>query len=251
MEKKAEVINVFNKPYEAWSRRKTTIEEAQELVKNQGLSILEALEPKDKLLEKVATHAEAAHRMLRVRTDNGLEFHIDRALDDSPEYRRLRELMPPDVPVPLDEYQSSYPDYNRKMVDAAINAHGVNIAEGQFLFHGGEWGIAVDSLMTSQPFSTSFCPQVALRNAEWRGKAFDTGRVDLMVVRVTQPATKAYIYSREGEHGNEKEIVFASGATLTRVRETHVNDITVHKMHADMREEEKVVPAYLVEIEIS
>lgn len=251
MGKKVDVINVFDKPYEVWSHRKATLEEAQELVKKEGLSIIEALEPKDKLLEKVTTHTEAANRMLRIRADNGLEFHIDRALDDSPEYRNLRELMPQDVPLPLNQYQSSYPEYDKEMVDAAINTLGVKIADGQFLFHGGEWGAAGDTLTTSQPFSTSFCPQVALRNAEWRGKAFDAGRVDLMVVRVTQPATNAYVYSREGEHGNEKEIVFASGAKLKRVRETQVNDITVNKMHSNLKEEEKVVPAYLVEVEIS
>jgi hypothetical protein len=78
--------------------------------------------------------------MLRIRADNGLEFHIDRALDDSPEYRNLRELMPQDVPPPLSQYQSSYPEYDKEMVDEAINTHGVKIADGQFLFHGGEWG---------------------------------------------------------------------------------------------------------------
>ncbi|MQA19322.1 hypothetical protein [Rugamonas rivuli] len=251
MGEKVDVIDVFEKPYEVWSRRKTTVEEALELVKTQGLSILEALEPKDKLLEIVATHHEAAHRMLRVRADNGLEFHIDRALDESPAFRHLQGLMPQDVPQPLSEYQCSYPEYDKEMVDSAINTHGVKVAQGQFLFHGGEWGVTGDTLTTSKPFSTSFCPQVALRNAEWRGKAFDAGRVDLMVVRVAQPATNTYVYSREGEHGNEKEIVFASGAKLERVRETYVTDITAYKMHANLTQEEKVVPAYLVEVEIS
>jgi len=83
------------------------------------------------------------------------------------------------------------------------------------------------------------------------GKAFDAGRVDLMVVRVAQPTTNAYVYSRGDEYGNEKEIVFASGAKLKRIRETHVNKITVRKMHGDLSEDEKVVPAYLVEVEIS
>jgi hypothetical protein len=72
-----------------------------------------------------------------------------------------------------------------------------------------------------------------------------------MVVRVTQPKTKAYAYSREGNHGNEKEVVFASGAKLTRVHETHITDIPVSKVTSGIRTEEKVVPAYVVEVEIS
>ncbi len=90
-----------------------------------------------------------------------------------------------------------------------------------------------------------------MRNAEWKGKAYDAGRIDLMVVRVSQPKTKAYAYSRNGDHGNEKEIVFASGATLTRVRETYVVDILAMKAAPSLQIKEKVVPAYVVEVEIS
>ncbi len=86
---------------------------------------------------------------------------------------------------------------------------------------------------------------------EWKGKAYDAGRLDLMVVRVTQPKSKAYAYSREGNHGNEKEVVFASGAQLTRARETHIADIPASKVTSGFRRQEKVVPAYLVEVEIS
>jgi len=82
------------------------------------------------------------------------------------------------------------------------------------------------------------------------GKAYDAGRVDLMVVCVRQPKTKAYAYSLEGNHGNEKEVVFASGAQLTRIRETYIADFTASRMNSDHQLDEKVVPAYLVEVEI-
>ncbi|AWI54795.1 hypothetical protein DEH84_16260 [Aquabacterium olei] len=251
MGKNAAVVNVFATPYEFWTRRKTTSEEALDLHKNHGMSIIDALEVKDKLIEVVSTHTEAATRMLRVRADNGLEFHIDAALNTSAEYRDLRDLMPPNVPEALGSYQSEFSEDGLASADEAIKAHGVEVAEGQLLFHGGHWAGDSPTLTTSRPFSTSFCPQVALRNAEWRGKAFDAGRVDLMVVRVTQPETKAYVYSQEGDHGNEKEVVFASGARLTRVRETYITDIPVSKMTSGLQQEDKFVPAYLVEVEIS
>jgi hypothetical protein len=251
MRRKASVVNVFATPYEKWSTRKTTIEEALTLSKNRGLSLIEALEVKDKLIEVVSTHTEAAARMLRKRADNGLEGHIERALDASAEYRDLRDLMPQDVPEALGSYQGEFSENDWSIADTAIKAHGVEMAEGQFLFHGGHWARDSPTFITSRPFSTSFCPQVALRNAEWKGKAYDAGRVDLMVVRVTQPKTKAYVYSREGNHGNEKEVVFSTGAQLTRVREKHIADIPVSKVTFGIQMEEKVVPAYLVEVEIS
>jgi len=248
---KAAAVNVFATPYEVWTRRRTTTEEMLDLHKNKGLSLIEAFEVKDKLTEVVSTHTEAAIRMLRVGADNGLERHIDNALDTSAEYRDLRDLMPPDVPEALSSYQGEFSEDNLPLADEAIKAHGVEIAEGQFLFHGGHWPGDRSSFNTSRPFSTSFCPQVALRNAEWKGKAYDAGRVDLMVVRVTQPKTKAYAYSREGNHGNEKEVVFASGAQLTRVRETHIVNITAYKITSDLQQKKKTVPAYLVEVEVS
>lgn len=251
MNRKADVVNVFVTPYEHWSKRKTTTEEMLDLVSNRGLSLIEASQVNDKLIEVVSTHAEAATRMLRERADNGLENHIDRALDASVEYQDLRNLMPHDVPEALSSYQGEFSENDWAAADEAIKYHGVELAEGQLLFHGGHWASEHSIVTTSRPFSTSFCPQVALRNAEWRGKAYDAGRVDLMVVRVTQPKTKAYAYSREGNHGNEKEVVFASGAQLTRLRETHVADIPVSKVKSGFQTQEKIVPAYVVEVEIT
>jgi hypothetical protein len=158
MGRDAGVVNVFATPYKIWSKRKTTPEEALDLVKNKGLSMIEALQVNDKLIEEISTHAGAATRMLRERVDNRLERHIERALDTSAEYQTLRDMMPQDVPEGLSAYQGEFSQHDWAMADAAIKTHGVEIAEGQFLFHGGHW--VSDSLIftTSRPFSTSFCP---------------------------------------------------------------------------------------------
>ncbi len=243
-------IDVFAVPFEDWSIRDTTLEEATKLVKSGGLSLVEALHTKDKLRAVVSTHVEAADYMLRKRADNALENHVERALDGSVEYRDLLALMPAQTPSALESYQEEFPEHDAGKADEAINAHGVKLAVGQMLFHGGKWPAGKEGLVSTRPFSTSFCPQVALRNAEWRAKAYDANRVDLMVVRVGESATKAFAYRREGNHGNEKEVVFASGANLTRVRETHIVDLTVSKVDEGLRRHEKVVPAYLVEVQI-
>ena len=250
MEKKLSVVNVFASPHKEWSKRMTTEKERSELFKK-GLSVLEALEVNDELIATVANHSEAATHMLRRVADNGLENHIDRALTTSPEFRALRDLMPQDEPEALRSYQSQFPNHDDATADEAIKAYGVEMAEGQTLFHGGLWASASPTITTSRPFSTSFCPQVALRNADFRGKAYDAGRLDLMVVRVTQPKTKAYAFGRESDHGHEKEVVFASGAHLTRVTETYIADVTVAKAISGTHVETKEVPGYLIEVEIS
>ena len=251
MVRKAEVVNVFATPYEDWSKRKTTLEEALDLVQNSGCHMSQAIQVNDKLNGVVSTHIEAAAHMLLHRVDNGLENHIDDALGVSAAYRNLRDLMPQVEPEALSSYQGKFSKHDWAIADEAIKAYGVELAEGQRIFHGGHWASDSTSFTTSRPFSTSFCPQVALRNAEWKGKAYDSGRVDLMVVCVTRPSTKAYAFSREGDHGNEKEIVFASGAQLIRMRETHIADIPVSKVTSGFQILEKVVPAYVVEVEIS
>lgn len=251
MGRKAGVVNVFAMEYKVWPEHETTTKVALNLFKNKDLPMEETLQKEEKLIEIVSTHIEAATHILRQRTDNALEAHTERALDASDEYRALRESMPRDMPKALESYQSEYSEHEWAMADMAIKTYGVELAVGQFLFHGGHWASNSPTITTSRPFSTSFCPQVALRNAEWKGKAYDADRVDLMVVCVTQPKTKAYVYSRESHHGNEKEVVFASGAQLTRVRETHITDIPVLKATSGIQMEEKIVPAYLVEVEIS
>lgn len=251
MVKKASVVNVLATPFENWLRRQTNAEEALDLVNNKGVHYSEALYIKDKLINVVSTHTEAAAHMLRQRADNSLESHIDMALDANPEYHDLRALMPEDAPDALNSYQRNFSECDWALADEAIKVHGVEMAEGQYLFHGGHWASDGPTLATTRPFSTSFCPQVALRNAEWRGKAYDADRIDILVTCVTQPKTKAYTYSLEGEHGNEKEVVFASGAQLTLVRETFITDVPVSKFTSDCQTLKKIVPGYVVEVEIS
>lgn len=251
MDRKPRAINVLATPYEKWSRRRTTIDEALDLIHNKGFQIAEASEVKDRLIEEVKTHADAAAYMLRMRADTGLENHIDDCLDESAEYLELRGMMPADTPKALESYQGTFSQNDWKTADEAIKAQGVEMAEGQYLFHGGDWSDQGSTVITSRPLSTSFCPQVALRNAEWKGKAYDAGRVDLMVLCAKQPKTKAYAYSREGDHGNEKEIVFASGAQITRLRETYITNMNVAKVTTGIQIKEKSVPAYVVEVEIS
>lgn len=100
----------------------------------QGYSRAESLRINEHLVERIATHRQAAAHLLRESLASGLEFHVDRALEASIEYRAIRALMPSLVPPALEAYQDMFLASGLSSADAAIRANGVESAEGQMLF---------------------------------------------------------------------------------------------------------------------
>lgn len=241
------VVNTFSSAYELWTMRRATEQESLEHYKREG-SFLSFVN--DQLLMVIQDHVSAAKYMAQKGADNGLENHIDRFLDQDANYQSWREHMPSKTPPSITEFQQNYPQYNQSNVDADINSIGKTLSDGQFLFHGGLWfSDSKNEVTLRKPLSTSFCPQVALRNAEWGGKAYDQGQIDLLVLRVSNPRTNIFAYKRKGtKMGNEKEVLFASGATVKlRSRTLIRNDYEVAKyQHPD-----KTIPIYVIEVDIS
>jgi hypothetical protein len=96
------------------------------------------------------------------------------------------------------------------------------------LYHGGYWGSSSClEIITSRPFSTSFCPQIAIRNATWNNKAYRNGAVHLFVLKVLKPKSLAYIFSRNGEKGHEKEVLFERGTKIVLIRAAYFGEIQV------------------------
>ncbi|MDD5036602.1 MAG: hypothetical protein PHE55_17810 [Methylococcaceae bacterium] len=158
--------------------------------------------------------------------------------------------MPSKTPGALSKYKKEFPNYNPSEVDPEINNIGESLCEGQILFHGGIWpGNNSNHFKTQLPLSTSFCPQVALRNAEHRGKAYDANRIDLLVLRATSPITNVFSFRRAGTNlGHENEVLFASGASLTLRSRTLVrSDYSAAKYSAPNKE----IEIYVLEVDIS
>jgi hypothetical protein len=240
------LVNTFIPPYELWSTRQPTLQEYQDYFQKNG-----HFPPfiKDRLEETVSTSLEAACYMARKGADNALEYHIDKQLDNSQEYKFWRQCMPSRTPDAIRNFQQKYPHYDQIEVDSEINRSSNLLSEGQFLFHGGLWPCNTSQLQLNRPFSTSLCPQVALRDAEWGGKAYDVGQIDLFVLRVANAKTNVFVYRRKGTRmGNEKEVLFSSGAELTLINRILIrNDYLVGKFgHPDKR-----IPIYVIEVEIS
>lgn len=238
------LINTFQEPYIVWNMREATLDEL--------------LTGKSDLFRGVATtvranlsnHLEAARYMAEVKVDISLERFIDDFLHKSLECNSWKNAMPALTPSPLIHYKQSYPNFDTVAVDNSIKSIGVFPSEGQYLFRGGDWPDGLTTMITEQPLSTSFCPQVALRNAEWRGKAYDQGKIDLFVIRVVEPKTNIYFYNLNEELGNEKEVLFASGAKLQLVSKTFVGMHVVAKANSDYSISEKSVPINILEIDI-
>lgn len=243
------IVRPFDLTYEAWTQRDATHDEILASLSSGPI----CLSVNDRLIASVTNEYEAAEYMARQACDNGLEFHIDRALAEDPGFRQWLEAMPRTVPPALERYQLEYPLEDLSDVASAIDAHGAFLSPGQILFHGGAIDFPENGrLVTSKPLSTTFCPQVALRQAEWCGKAFEANVVCLYVLRVCSSTSKVYVFDPQAsEKGHEKEVLFGTGATLTLRSARNVrSDYTVHRAK-DYRTESKPVRFIVFEVDIS
>lgn len=241
------IVDVFHQPYERWSKRQLTTEEA---IENYRLTNVMALETNDKLLYTVSDAFTAAEYAVIYYGDNGFTNHIDDALSACSNYSTWKRGMPSSTPLALSNYQKNYPNFDSAAVDTEINNLNIKVGHGQHLFHGGLWTHGADKkIVTTRQLSTSLCPSIALNNALHLGKAHDAGRIDLMVIKVDSPTTNAFVFKNKGTNlGHEKEVLFSSGATLHEVnRKLISSNFVVGKAgHTN-----KSVSVYLVEMRLS
>ena len=245
------IVDTFNPPYEAWTSRIPTHEEMMEMMEMHRQTGRFSTHINDQLITRVSNPLEAANFIASVGADGGLGNHINHVLDHDDGYAEWRRSMPSATPSGLKKYKSQYPFYDPVQVQKEINIHGVLLPVGQELFHAGVWPSGA-SLVTDRPLSTSFCPQVALRNADYKGKAYEAGRIDLFVVRVAASSTNAFVYKRKKlDLGHENEVVFAAGASLKLISETLVRDnYSAGKILEFARLGTKHVPIYVLEIDL-
>ena len=240
------LVNVFKYPYELWDTRDQTIDEMR-----QSSNFHERV--KVKLNARIQNHNEAAEHILLKVVDNQLEHFIKDYLNSSVSFNNMRKGMPSRTPKSLSDFQRKFQSNDFKQVTIDINNIGKKLSEGQYLFHGGLWPRgAGKSFITKRPLSTSFCPQIALRNAEWAGKSYYAGEINIFVLRVVNPQTNVFCFRINGtDKGHEVEVLFASGAQLTLRRKTLIK--TDGSVYIACRERtlKKEIPFYLLEVDIS
>lgn len=243
------IIDPFSPiPFQKWSQRNLSVDEMMEVQRTTGRIAYTA---NDQLLAEVHTPLEAAHYIVQEGADNSLGAFINNALDAPGAHKVWRDQMPGRTPPGIAKYQSQYPYYDRAAVDAEVHTHGVFLPVGQVLFHGGLWPIGANSMLTTtEPFSTSFCPQVALRNGEHWGKAYNAGEIHLFAVRIENPSVRAFVFRRRGTNqGHENEVLFASGIQLRLINKTLIrNDYPASGGFDTPRIQ---IPAYVLEVGLS
>ncbi|MEN4558948.1 hypothetical protein ABEG45_19480 [Pantoea agglomerans] len=225
--KKFKRIDPFSPPLVIWDEREPTNEEADNLLlKGEWKPFIQI---KVKINSVLKSAQDAAKLIAANKDESRIDHHVINHLNKNNEYKKWRSAMPYPTPAPLIAYQEDYPPEDLEAINSLISKHGMLIPEGQVLFHGGAWplektGKMMGSLLTNRVFSTSFCPRVALNNGDWRGKAFDAGRIDIMVITIKKPNKKAFVFSLdEGANGHEMEVLFEKGVQLNLISSSTVN----------------------------
>ncbi|WP_146049618.1 hypothetical protein [Novosphingobium sp. HII-3] len=196
----------------------------------------------------IRTALEAAKHTVVHYPDNGLGNYICGVLDASAEYKAWIKAMPAKKPKAIATYQSNYDKRNDADVNSDILTCGDTLDVGQILFHGGHWTGGTGTTVMSRPLSTTFNPNVAFANALWKAKAYDAGRLDLIVLETATAATKAYVFNRRGDLSHEREILLPANTTLKFIRETcQQTAYNVTKVGCP----DKTIPIYVVEVEVS
>ncbi|HGU9828494.1 TPA: hypothetical protein ACNFOV_003167 [Enterobacter kobei] len=205
---------------------------------NVPISPLNSLLDASKVMSYWGANGEIAH-------------HIERNLENSAEFKNWLKKMPGKTPVALSNYQRLYSggNINLNIVNSEIITHGALLPHGQVLFHGGHWKNFSSNLKTTRPLATTFCPQVAMREAEHRAKSYDNDYIDLIMFRLDHPTTKAFIFKHKGTAmGHEKEVLFATGAKITIIKRTPMNNQYPAGKYGHP---EKRIQSFLVEATIS
>ncbi|TBG52559.1 hypothetical protein [Rhizobium leguminosarum] len=191
---------------------------------------------------------DAANYVGRYEDHNWLNNHITDALKKTSEYQAWHRAMPSRTPKAIAAYQKNYAKSDLATVDSEINLHGSPLPVGQQLFHGGLWS-SMSGAITSRPLSTSLSPTVAFSNALYRAKAYDAGRLDLIVLRTTV-STNAFVFKSKGTKlAHELEVLLPAGISLKVLSETCAR--TDYRAAKAIDDPVKTIPVYVVEAEIA
>lgn len=228
------LVDIYSPALTLWETRESTLEES--------LRHGRPYRVQTRLRATISSSMDAAVYIANEGTDQTLRNYINDKLSASDEYKAWRQAMPSATPRNIADYQKSLSTCDLNAVSREIEAIGQILPHGQCLFHAGvsAWP---SLLVTSRPLSTSFCPDVALRNAEHKGKAYHGGRIDLFVLEAHNPKTTVFVFRRGGTNlGHENEVLFASGAQVKITASNLIrNDYPVSLDGINM----KLVPIYV------
>jgi len=178
----------------------------------------------------VTNEYDAAMYMAEHRVDNGIDNHIESILKGSPNYPEWCNAMQNYSLTnagELIQYKTCFPNFNLTKVVQELSHFNARPSAGQKLFHGGYWDYNSNIVTLQEPFSTTFSPQVALRELDHLGIGAQNPTIQIWILTVVNPKTNVYFYDIDNNDnlGHEYELLFAPGATLTLIK-THATNFT-------------------------
>ncbi|HCG8164638.1 hypothetical protein WOB87_22755 [Vibrio parahaemolyticus] len=130
------------------------------------------------------------------------------------------------------DYRFRHPVYNPWALTREIEKIGSKLAQGQLLFHGGDFkGISHNHngcFVTELPLSTTLSPDIAVYFSERHSRNHGLESYKIQVLKVaTTCQLKAVLFTQKPPNGlgmaNEMELLLSAGAKI------EINDERVHK----------------------
>ncbi len=243
MARKAKKIDIFeDKPLDIIDIRRATLEEmAEKKDTEKPFNISDTI--KREVVGTLKDSLELATAILK--DDVNMENSINDELSKNKAYK---DAQSPKTPKSILKYQKTNNKKFQDEVNKEIKEHGVNLAKGQALFHGGLENKKVgDTIETTDTLSTTLNPHVAISNALHNGKAEKEGELNLNILTTKDEDVKAFIFNNRTKMSHEKEVLLERGLELKVNKRTKIKNMEV--MGKDFKE--KTISVYVSEVEVS
>ncbi|MBQ4836792.1 hypothetical protein [Pseudoalteromonas luteoviolacea] len=242
---KLDLINVFEQPYEFCKYTELSSEEMDRYFEEHN----EIKTVRKEFLYEIKTHFDAAKHIADKLCDSHLESHIDRHLQSDSKFKKLLNKMPK-LTEQIKLHKTGYNSCNESQLIKEMSSLCYSLSDGQVLFHGGHLlKNGQEEVILDRPLSTSFCPQIALRNAQWRNKAGEAGVLELYILTLRDSNTNVFVFdpnNQDDEKRHEKEVLFQRGLSLKLKSRIKVKDHEFSMPGKKIR-----YPINLVELEAS
>lgn len=244
------IISPFGTAFNIYKERELTKEEEQKAINDGSFELF--MTKKIGIDKIIKSPMDAAEFVGADQHENRLNNYVDNFLTKNTEYARWLSFMPQPTPSEMIKYQQSYLQCNPLVVNDIVIESGIYLPINQTLFRGGMWpkddnGNNLLEYTTEKILSTSFCPLVALNNADWMGKSWDNERLDLIVITNKSTNTKSFVFDKDAESGHELEVLLAAGAQLKFIEERIVtNTREVYKSNNVYECIPKTIPVFII-----
>lgn len=167
--------------------------------------------------------AFAAAKYLAAKPDdqNALGSHIKKQVVAQRKQQNWKETTKKTIPTALKAYKNNYSKCDKNKADSELKKLNITMTPGQILFHGGmlKTESQTNHIVLASPLSTTFSPVVAISEALWNGKAFDSEALHVNVLTIRDSEAKVFPFKPNQKLGRELEVLLESGLILEKTKD--------------------------------